>query len=107
MGLVLWALLLTRLRRVKGINLTTSGSAVVLLCYARRSCGCLQVGMVVAREVQGFVVTNRKLRAHEIAFSSFLLLDHDARMSFAARGQKTHMLFAPLELPYSDNVLAA
>ena len=55
MVLVLRALLLTRLRRVKGIDLTTSGSAVVLLCYAGRSCGCLQVGMVVAREVQGFV----------------------------------------------------
>ena len=55
MVLVLHALLLTRLRRVKGIDLGTSGSAVVLLCYAGCSCGRLQVGMVVAGEVQGLV----------------------------------------------------
>ena len=58
--------------------------------------------------LQGFVVTNRKLCAqHETAFSSFLFPNHGVRMSFAARGQKSHMLFAPLELPYSDKVVAA
>ena len=53
--------------------------------------------MVVAGEVQGFVVTNCKLYAHEIVFSSFMLPVHGTRMSFAARGHKLHMMFAPLE----------
>ena len=57
--------------------------------------------------LQGFVVTNRKLCAHETAFSSFLFPDHGARMSFAAWGHKAHMVFTPLDLPYSDKVVAA
>ena len=77
-----------------------------MLC-ASRSCRRLQVGIVVASLVQGFVMTNRKLCAHAIAFLSFLLPNHDAHMSFAARGQKMHMLFAPLEWPYSDKLVAA
>ena len=32
---------------------------------------------------------------------------HGTRMSFAARGYKSHMLFAPLEWPYSDKMVAA
>ena len=91
----------------KCAGLATSVSAVIHLQYASRSCRGLRVGMVIAGGLHGFVVTNRKLRAHEIPFSSFLLPDHDARMSFAARGQKTHMLFAPLEWPYSDKLVAA
>ena len=57
--------------------------------------------------LQGFVVTNRKLCAHETAFLSFMLPDHGARMSFAARGHNLHMLLASLELSYSDKVVTA
>ena len=32
----------------KGSDLATSVSAIVLMCYAGRSCGRLQIGMVVA-----------------------------------------------------------
>ena len=31
--------------------------------------------------------------------------DHGMRMSFAARGHKVHMVFAPLDSPYSDKVV--
>ena len=89
------------------IALATSGSFVILLLYASRSCRCLHVGMLVAGDLQGFVVTNCKLCAHEITFSSFMFPNHSMRMNFAAQGQKSHMLFAPLELPYSDKIVAA
>ena len=56
--------------------------------------------------LQGFVVSNGKLCAHEIAFSSFMFPDHGTRMSFAARGDKSHMVFTPLDLPYSEMVTA-
>lgn len=46
-------------------------------------------------------------RRSKSAFSSFMFPDHGARMSFAARGHKAHMVFAPLESPYSDKVVAA
>ena len=82
-------------------------SAAILLQYASRSCRHLHVGMLVAGDLQGYVVTNRKSCAHETAFSSVMFPDHGTRMSFAARGQKLHMLFAPLELPYSYKVVAA
>ena len=62
--------------------------------------------VLVAGDLQGFAMTNHKLCAHETVFSSFMFPDHVAHMSFAARGQKLHMLFGPLELPYSDKVLA-
>ena len=83
------------------VDLATSISAVILLLFASRSCRRLQVGLLVAgdkthRNLHGFVVTNRKWCAHEIAFSSFMFPNHGARMSFAARVQKSHMLFAPL-----------
>ena len=91
----------------KCVGLATNGSTIILLQHASRSCRGLWVGIVVAGNLQGFVGTNRKLCAHEIALSSFLLPDHDMRISFAAWGQKSHMLFAPLQLPYSDRVLAA
>ena len=82
-------------------------SAAILLQYASRSCRRLHVGMLVAGDLQGYVVTNRKSCAHETAFSSFLFPDHGVRLSFATRKYKSHMVFAPLELPYSDKVLAA
>ena len=63
--------------------------------------------MLVAGDLQGFVMTNRKLCAHETAFLSFMFPNHGACMSFAAWGHKLHMVFAPLELSYSDKVLAA
>ena len=62
--------------------------------------------MVIAGGLHGFVVTNRKLCAHETAFASFMFLDHGACMSFAAQGHKAHMVFAALESPYSDKVVA-
>ena len=89
------------------IGLATNSSAKFLLQHASCSCRGFRVGIVVAGLVQGFVVTNCKLCVHEIAFSSFLLPNHVVRMSFVARGQKTHMLFAPLEWPYSDKLVAA
>ena len=89
------------------VGLATNYFAVILLHYASRSCRRLHVGTLVAGDLQDFVVTDRKLCAHETAFSSCLFPDHGARMSFAARVQKSHMLFAPLELPYSDKVVAA
>ena len=46
-------------------------------------------------------------RRSKLAFSSFLFPDHGARLSFAARKYKSDMVFAPLELPYSDKVLDA
>ena len=52
------------------------------------------------------MTNNCKLCAHEIAFSLFTFLDHGARMSFAAQGHKAHMVFAALESPYSDKVVA-
>ena len=82
-------------------------SAAILLQYASCSCRGLRVGMVIAGGLHGFVVTNRKLCAHETAFLSVMFPDHGTRMSFAARGYKAHIVFAPLELPFSDEVLAA
>ena len=82
-------------------------SAAILLQYASRSCRRLHIGMLVAGDLQGYVVTNRKSCAHEAAFSSFMLPNHGARMSFAARGHTSHMLLAPLELPYSNKVVTA
>ena len=61
--------------------------------------------MVIAGGLHGFVVTNRKLCAHETAFASFMFPDHGTRMSFAARGHKEHMVFTPLDLPYSEMVV--
>ena len=43
----------------KSVGLATNCSAVIILQYASRSCRSLQVGMVVAGEMQGFVVTNQ------------------------------------------------
>ena len=40
------------------------------------------------------------------AFSSFMFPDQSTHISFAARGHKVHIVFAPLELPYSDKVVA-
>ena len=80
-------------------------SAAILLQYASRSCRRLHVGMLVAGDLQGYVVTNRKSCAHETAFSSVMFPDHGMRMSFAARGYKAHIVFAPLELPFSDEVV--
>ena len=88
------------------VCLATSGCTIILLQYASHSCRRLHVGMLVAGEVQGFVVTNRKLCAHETAFSSFLFPNRSTRMSFAAQGYKAHMVFAALESPYSDKVVA-
>ena len=73
-------------------------SAAILLQYASCSCRGLHVGMLQ--------VTNRKLCAHETAFSSVMFPDHGMRMSFAARGDKSHMVFTPLDLPYSEMVTA-
>ena len=39
------------------------------------------------------------------AFSSFMFPDHGMCMSFTAQGHKAHMVFAPLESPYSDKVV--
>ena len=75
------------------------------MLYASHSCRHLHVGTLVAGDLQGFVMTDRKLCAHETAFSSCLFPDHGARMSFAAWGHKLHMLFASLELPYSEEVV--
>ena len=61
--------------------------------------------MVVAGDLQGCIVTNRKLCAHETAFLSFMFADHGAHMSFAAWKHNSHMMFAPLDLPYSDMVV--
>ena len=61
--------------------------------------------MVIAGKVEGFVVTNRKLCAHETAFLSFTFPDHGVHISFAAQEHKAHMVFAPLESPYSDKVV--
>ena len=51
------------------------------------------------------MTNNCKLCAHEIAFLSFMFPDHGACMSFAARVQKSHMVFTPLDLPYSEMVV--
>ena len=88
------------------VRIDLACSAAILMLYASRSCRRLHVGMLFAGDLQGFVVTNRKLCAHETAFLSSRFPNHATRMSFAARGHKSHMLFAPLELPYSDKVLA-
>ena len=87
------------------IGLATNCSAIILLQYASHSCRRLHVGMLVAGDLQGFVITNRKLCAHETAFLSFMFPNHSMLMSFAARGHKAYMVFAPLELPYSDRVV--
>ena len=79
-------------------------SAAILLQYASRSCRHLHVGMLVAGDLQGYVVTNRKSCA---PFSSVMFPDHGTRMSFAARGYKAHIVFAPFELPFSDEVVTA
>ena len=76
------------------------------MLYASRSSRRLHVGMLFAGDLQGCVVTNRKLCAHETAFSSVMFPDHGTRMSFAARGDKSHMVFTPLDLPYSEMVTA-
>ena len=89
------------------VGLATNCSAVIILQYASRSCRGLWVGMVIAGGLHGFVVTNRKLCAHETAFTSFMFPNHGTRMSFATRGRKSQMLFAPLELPFSDEVVTA
>ena len=39
------------------------------------------------------------------AFWAFMFPNHGAHMSFAAWDHKAHMVFAPLELPYSDKVV--
>ena len=91
--------------RVVCIGLATNCSAIILLHYVSRSCGHLDVGMLVPGDLQGFVMTNRKLCALETAFSSFMFPNQGAHMSFAAWGHKVHMVFAPLELPYSDKVV--
>ena len=78
-------------------------SAVTLMLYASRSCRRLHVGMLFAGDLQGSVVTNRKSCA---PFSSVMFPDHGTRMSFAARGDKSHMVFTPLDLPYSEMVTA-
>ena len=51
------------------------------------------------------LMTNHKLCVHETAFSSFMFPKHGVHMSFAAQGHKVHMVFAPLESPFSDNVV--
>ena len=86
------------------IGLTASGSAILLLQYESCSCRHLHIGMLVAGDLQGFVVTKRKLIAHEIAFSSFMFPNYGMHMSFAAREHKLFMVFAP---PCSDKVVAA
>ena len=88
------------------VGLATNTSAIILFHYASRSCRRLHVGMLFAGGLQGCVVTNRKLCAHETALSSFMFPDHGTRMSFAARGDKSHMVFTPLDLPYSEMVTA-
>ena len=88
------------------VGLAINYSAVILLHYASHSCRHLHVGMLVAGDLQGYVVTNRKSCEHEIASSSSMFHNHGVRMSFAARGHNSHMVFALLELPYSNNVLA-
>ena len=76
------------------------------LHYASRSYRHLHVGMLVAGDLQGFVVNNHKLCAqHETAFLSFLFPNHGVHMSFAAWGNKMHMVFTPLHLPYSEMVM--
>ena len=87
------------------VGLATNFPAVVLLHYASRSCRGLRVGMVIAGGLHSFVVTNRKLYALKQRFclSCFPTM---ARMTFAARGHKSHMVFAALESPYSDKVVA-
>ena len=79
-------------------------SAAILLQYASRSCRRLHAGMLVAGDLQGYVVTNRKSCA---PFSSVMFPDHGTRMSFAARGYKAHIVFAPLDWSYSDKVVTA
>ena len=44
-------------------------------------------------------------RRSKSAFSSFKFPDHGAGISFAARGHKAHMVFTPLDLPYSEMVV--
>ena len=66
----------------------------MLVCWLQVTCKVLSM------------TNNCKLCAHEIVFSSFMFLDHGARMSFAAQGHKAHMVFAALESPYSDKVVA-
>ena len=68
--------------------------ACMLVCWLQVTCKVLSM------------TNNCKLCAHEIAFSSFMFLDHGAHMSFAAQGHKAHMVFAALESPYSDKVVA-
>ena len=68
--------------------------------------GTLHVGILVTGDLQGFVVTNHKLCAHEIACSSFTFLDRSACMNFAAWLHKLHRLFTPLEYTCSDKVVA-
>ena len=46
-------------------------------------------------------------RKSKSAFWAFMFPDHGVRMSFAAPEHKAHIVLAPLELPYSDKVLAA
>ena len=43
----------------KSVGLATNGSAVILLQHASRSCRGLRVGIVVAGDLQGFVMTNQ------------------------------------------------
>ena len=81
---------------IVGVRIDLTCSAIILMLYASHSCRCLHVGVFFAGDLQGFVMTNRKLCAHEIAFSTFIFRDHGTHMSFAARGHKLHMMFAPL-----------
>ena len=67
------------------------------------ACGLVWLLQVTCRVLS--MANNCKLCAHEMAFSSFVFPDNGACMSFAARGHKSHMMFAPLDLPYSDMVV--
>lgn len=89
------------------VHIDLACSTVILMLYASHSCRQLHVGMLFAGDLQGFVVTNCKLCAHEIAFWSFMLPNHGTHMSFAAREHKSHMLFAPLEWLCSDKVVCS